>query len=100
MSKYGSCGQEVKAMRRSSRRRVAIPMEMRKRAGLPPGTEGVFEFHGTAVRILPMRPSFKPVAEIKRLELLESLAEGERAFLEGRSSTHEEAKARMAKRWG
>jgi prevent-host-death family protein len=36
---------------------------------------------------------------LKRLELLEAIAEGERAFLEGRVSTHEEVKARMAKRW-
>jgi prevent-host-death family protein len=36
---------------------------------------------------------------LKRLELLEAIAEGERAFLEGRTSTHEEVKARMAKRW-
>lgn len=36
---------------------------------------------------------------LKRLELLEAIAEGERAFLEGRVSSHEEVKARMAKRW-
>lgn len=37
---------------------------------------------------------------LKRLELLESIAEGERDFREGRSSTHEEVVERMAKRWG
>ena len=36
---------------------------------------------------------------LKRLELLEAIAEGERAFLEGRVSSHGEVKARMAKRW-
>ncbi len=37
---------------------------------------------------------------LKRLELLEALADGERAFLEGRSSEHGDVKARMSKRWG
>ena len=37
---------------------------------------------------------------LQRLELLEALADGERAFLEGRGSAHAEVKARMSKRWG
>ena len=36
---------------------------------------------------------------LKRLEMLEAIAEGERAFQEGRVSAHGEVKARMAKRW-
>ena len=36
---------------------------------------------------------------LKRLELLEAIAQGERAFLDGRTSPHAEVKARMAKRW-
>jgi len=36
---------------------------------------------------------------LKRLEVLEAIADGERAFLEGRFSSHEEVTARMAKRW-
>jgi len=36
---------------------------------------------------------------LKRLELLEAIADGERAFLEGRVSSHEEFKARMDRRW-
>lgn len=36
---------------------------------------------------------------LKRLELLEAVALGERDFLEGRASSHEDVKARMAKRW-
>ena len=36
---------------------------------------------------------------LKRLDLLEAIADGERAFLEGRVSSHEEVKARLAKRW-
>lgn len=36
---------------------------------------------------------------LKRLELLEAIAQGERAFLEGRTRPHSEVKARMAKRW-
>jgi len=37
---------------------------------------------------------------LKRLELLESIAEGERDFREGRFSPHEEMVERMEKRWG
>jgi len=36
---------------------------------------------------------------LKRLEMLEAIAAGERAFLEGRFSAHADVKARMAKRW-
>ena len=36
---------------------------------------------------------------LKRLELLEAIAEGERDFREGRFSTHEEVVERMARRW-
>jgi len=36
---------------------------------------------------------------LKRLEVLEALAGGERAFQEGRVSSHEDVVARMAKRW-
>ncbi len=36
---------------------------------------------------------------LSRLELLEAIADGERAFLEGRTSSHQEVKARVAKRW-
>jgi prevent-host-death family protein len=36
---------------------------------------------------------------LKRLEVLEAIAAGERAFQEWRVSSHEEVKARMAKRW-
>jgi prevent-host-death family protein len=36
---------------------------------------------------------------LKRLEMLEAIAAGERAFLEGRVSSHEDVKSRMAKRW-
>jgi prevent-host-death family protein len=38
-------------------------------------------------------------AMLHRLELLEVIAKGEQAFAEGRSSTHAEVKARLAKRW-
>lgn len=37
---------------------------------------------------------------VKRLELLEAIARGERDIQEGRTHAHEEVKARMAKRWG
>ncbi|MDR3671387.1 MAG: type II toxin-antitoxin system Phd/YefM family antitoxin [Holophaga sp.] len=36
---------------------------------------------------------------LRRLEILEAIAAGERAFLEGRASSHEDVQARMAKRW-
>jgi prevent-host-death family protein len=36
---------------------------------------------------------------LKRLEILEAIAAGERAFLEGRVSSHEDVKNRMGKRW-
>lgn len=36
---------------------------------------------------------------LKRMELLEAISEGERAVSEGRTSSHEEVKARMAKKW-
>jgi len=36
---------------------------------------------------------------LKRLELLEAIAEGERAVTEGRIGSHASVKARMAKRW-
>jgi prevent-host-death family protein len=36
---------------------------------------------------------------LKRLEILEAIAEGEQAFEEGRTASHEDVLARMAKRW-
>ena len=36
---------------------------------------------------------------LKRLEVLEAIAEGERDVQEGRVSAHEDVVARMAKRW-
>jgi PHD/YefM family antitoxin component YafN of YafNO toxin-antitoxin module len=36
---------------------------------------------------------------LKRLEILEAIAAGERAFLDGRVSSHQEVQARMSKRW-
>ena len=36
---------------------------------------------------------------LKRMELLEAIAEGEQDFRAGRFSTHEEVVDRMAKRW-
>jgi prevent-host-death family protein len=36
---------------------------------------------------------------LKRLEILEAIAAGERAILERRVSPHDAVKARMAKRW-
>jgi prevent-host-death family protein len=36
---------------------------------------------------------------LQRLDLMEVLARGEQAFLEGRASTHAEVKARLSKRW-
>lgn len=39
-------------MRITSKGQVTIPIEIREKAGLLPNTEVVFEFDGTAVRIL------------------------------------------------
>ena len=36
---------------------------------------------------------------LSRLERLEAIAEGEHAFQEGRTRSHEDVKARMARRW-
>ncbi|HLO68735.1 MAG TPA: AbrB/MazE/SpoVT family DNA-binding domain-containing protein [Holophaga sp.] len=40
-------------MRITSKGQVTIPIEIREKAGLLPNAEVVFEFDGTAVRILP-----------------------------------------------
>ena len=40
-------------MRITTKGQVTIPIEIREQAGLLPNTEVVFEFDGTAVRILP-----------------------------------------------
>jgi prevent-host-death family protein len=37
---------------------------------------------------------------LKRLELLEAIAEGERAVQEGWESPHSEVRSRLGKRWG
>jgi len=36
---------------------------------------------------------------LRRLDLMEVLARGEQAFLEGRASAHAEVKGRLSKRW-
>ena len=40
-------------MRITAKGQVTIPIEIREQAGLLPNTEVLFEFDGTAVRILP-----------------------------------------------
>ena len=37
---------------------------------------------------------------LKRMEVLEAIANGERAFAEGRVSSHEDVMARMSAKWG
>lgn len=53
--------------------------------------------HGREAAVLLDVGTYKGM--LKRLEMLEAIAAGERAFLEGRVSPHEEVKTRMAKRW-
>jgi len=44
-------------MRITSEGQVTIPADIREKAGLTPDTEVTFEVDGTAVRIVPARPS-------------------------------------------
>jgi prevent-host-death family protein len=53
--------------------------------------------HGKEAAVMLDLPTYKGM--LHRLELLEIIAKGEQAFTEGRSLTHAEVKARMAKRW-
>jgi prevent-host-death family protein len=53
--------------------------------------------HGKEAAVLLDVATYKGM--LNRLELLEVIAKGEQAFTEGRTFTHAEVKARMAKRW-
>lgn len=53
--------------------------------------------HGREAAVLLDVATYKGM--LHRLELLELIAKGEEAFLEGRVSDHEDVKARLAKRW-
>jgi AbrB family looped-hinge helix DNA binding protein len=52
-SSFLATGDYALAARITSKGRVTIPAEIRKRAGLLPGTEVDIEFDGRAVRIVP-----------------------------------------------
>lgn len=53
--------------------------------------------HGKEAAVMLDLATYKGM--LNRLELLEVLAKGEQAITEGRTSTHEEVKARLALRW-
>ena len=53
--------------------------------------------HGREAAVILDMATYKGM--LHRIELLEVISKGEQAFTEGRTSAHDDVKARMSKRW-
>jgi AbrB family looped-hinge helix DNA binding protein len=55
-------------MRITSKGQVAIPLEVRRRAGFLPGTDVMFVMDGDEVKLVKVTPELKPSRRVKQIQ--------------------------------